>query len=120
LVLQQKFLPWVNGSLILLLITGFFQMTNDENYTGFLAVDSVWSWAILLKHLAFGVMVSLTLYVQFSLYPAVERTRLLMEKRPKTATSSQAELQQKEIRLLRLNLLCAAIVLFCTAVATAI
>jgi uncharacterized membrane protein len=120
LILQQKFLPWVNGSLVLLLITGFFQMTTDENYTGFLAVDSVWAWAILIKHLAFGGMVILTLYMQLSLYPAIERTKLLMEKRPKTATATQAELQQKEVRLLRLNLMCATAVLFCTAVATAV
>jgi uncharacterized membrane protein len=120
LVLQQKFLPWVNGSLVLLLITGLFQMTTDENYSGFLVVDSVWAWAILLKHLAFGMMVIITGYVQFSLYPAIERTKLLMEKRPKTATSTQAELQQKEVRLLRINLVCATAVLFCTAVATAV
>jgi len=120
LILQQKFLPWVNGSLVLLLITGFFQMTTDENYTGFLAVDSLWAWAILIKHLAFGGMVILTLYMQLSLYPAIERTKLLMEKRPKTATVTQAELQQKEVRLLRLNLMCATAVLFCTAVATAV
>ena len=120
LILQQKFLPWVNGSLVLLLITGFFQMTTDENYTGFLAVDSLWARAILIKHLAFGGMVILTLYMQLSLYPAIERTKLLMEKRPKTATATQAELQQKEVRLLRLNLMCATAVLFCTAVATAV
>ena len=120
LILQQKFLPWVNGSLVLLLITGFFQMTTDENYTGFLAVDSVWAWAILIKHLAFGLMVILTVYMQLSLYPAMERVKLLMEKRPKTATAAQAELQQKEVRLLRLNLVCATAVLFCTAVATAV
>jgi hypothetical protein len=83
-------------------------------------VDSVWAWAILIKHLAFGGMVILTLYMQLSLYPAIERTKLLMEKRPKTATVTQAELQRKEVRLLRLNLMCATAVLFCTAVATAV
>ncbi|MCP4361314.1 MAG: hypothetical protein GY796_25170, partial [Chloroflexi bacterium] len=39
--LQKKMLPWANLSLLLLLITGFIQMTNDANYSGFLAVDSV-------------------------------------------------------------------------------
>ena len=120
LTLQQKFLPYVNLSLILLLLTGFIQMTNDENYAGFLVVDSVWAWALLIKHIAFGGMVVLTAYVQFSLYPAVERTKLLAEKRPSAATATQTELQQKEVRLLRLNLVCATAVLFCTAVATAV
>ncbi|MCB0017173.1 MAG: hypothetical protein KDE09_05235, partial [Anaerolineales bacterium] len=35
LTLQQKFLPYANASLILLLLTGFVQMTNDSNYNGF-------------------------------------------------------------------------------------
>ena len=120
LTLQQKFTPYVNLSLVLLLITGFVQMTNDENYNGFLVVDSMWAWAILIKHIAFGLMVILTAYMQFSLYPAIERTQLLAESRPKTATATQNELQQKEVRLLRLNLVCATAVLFCTAVATAV
>ena len=120
LILQQKFLPYVNLSLVLLLITGFIQMTNDDNYSGFLVMDSVWAWALLIKHIAFGGMVTLTAYVQFSLYPAIERTKLLAEKRPSTATATQTELQQKEVRLLRLNLVCATAVLFCTAVATAV
>ena len=47
--LQRPFLPWADVSLVLLLFTGFLQMTNDRNYNGFLAVDSVWAWAILLN-----------------------------------------------------------------------
>ena len=48
LALQKRFVLWVNGSLVLLLITGFVQMTNDANYNGFLAIDSIWAWAMLL------------------------------------------------------------------------
>lgn len=120
LTLQQRFLPYVNLSLVLLLITGFVQMTNDENYAGFLVVDSLWTWAILVKHLAFGGMAILTAYVQFSLYPAIERAKLLTQNRPQTGSTAQTELQQKEVRLLRVNLVCATAVLFCTAVATAV
>jgi uncharacterized membrane protein len=60
LALQKRFLPWANGSLVLLLITGFVQMTNDPNYNGFMVIDSVWAGAILLKHVAFGGMVLCT------------------------------------------------------------
>lgn len=120
LQLQQRFLPWVNASLVILLITGFIQMTNDENYSGFLVFDSVWAWAILLKHVAFLGMVVLTIYLQFILYPAMNRLRLLIESRPQLAESEQAGLAGREIRLLRLNLVCAAIVLLFTAVATAV
>jgi uncharacterized membrane protein len=118
--LQKRFLPWVNASLVILLITGFIQMTNDDNYSGFLALDGLWAWAILLKHLAFFGMVAITIYLQAVLYPAVSRHQLLSQSWAETLGTSSAALQQKEIRLLRLNLLCATAVLFCTAVATAI
>ena len=120
LSLQQRFMPWANASLVLLLITGFVQMTNDPNYNGFLAIDSLWAGAMLVKHIAYVGMVVIGAYVQFSLYPAVKRTRLLAEKRPKLASSEQEKLQVREVRLLRLNLVCAAAVLFFTAVATAV
>jgi uncharacterized membrane protein len=128
LALQQRFMPWANGSLIVLLITGFVQMTNDPNYTGFLQIDGLWAGAMLLKHLAFGGMVIIGVYVQWVLYPAMERLKLLGEKRPSPQAqnkssflqSEQEALTQREIRLLRLNLLCAVAILFCTAVATAV
>lgn len=128
LALQQRFMPWANGSLIVLLITGFVQMTNDPNYNGFLLIDSLWAGAILIKHLAFGAMVVIGVYVQWSLYPAMDRLKLLAEKRPSRQAqdkpsliqSEQEALTQRELRLLRLNLLCAVAVLFCTAVATAV
>lgn len=120
LALQQRAIPLVNGSLLLLLITGFVQMTNDQNYTGFLVLDSLWAWAILIKHIVFLATVVITVYLQASLYPAMSRTRLLAGKRPQLSESEQDKLRRQEKRLLRLNLLCAAAILFCTAVATAI
>ena len=118
--LQKRFLPWVNASFVILLITGFVQMTNDENYSGFLVLDSLWAWAILLKHVAYGVMVVLTVYLQFGLYPAMARTALLAEKRQETAASESERLARREVRYLRLNVIAAMTVLFCTAVATAV
>lgn len=118
--LQRRFLPWADISLVLLLFTGFVQMTNDPNYSGFLAVDSVWAWAILLKHIAFVGMVVIMAYVQFVLYPGMERFQLLGEKRPLLAEAEQAKLNQREIMMLRLNLACAVLVLLFTAIATAV
>lgn len=120
LALQQRLAPFNNGSLVLLLVTGFYQMTQDPNYHGFLAVDSVWAGAILLKHIAVVGMMGVGAYLQMSLYPAVQRTRLLAEKRPALATGEQAQLKQREIGLLRLNLACAGLVLLFTAIATAV
>lgn len=118
--LQRRFLPWADVSLVLLLFTGFVQMTNDPNYSGFLTVDSVWAWAILLKHIAFIGMVAIMAYVQFVLYPGMERMQLLGEKRPLLAEEEQAKLSHREVTMLRLNLACAVLVLFFTAIATAV
>lgn len=120
LVLQQRFTPWANGSLIVLLLTGFVQMTNDPNYTGFLQIDSVWAGAILVKHIAFAGMVGLSFYLQRVVYPALERVALLATKKPQLAASEQAQLVQQERRLLWLNVGCAAAILLCTAIATAV
>ena len=118
--LQRRFLPWADASLVLLLFTGFVQMTNDPNYNGFLAVDSVWAWAILLKHIAFVGMVLIIAYVQFILYPSMDRLKLLGEKRPSLAEAEQTKLSNREILMLRLNLACAVMVLLFTAMATAV
>jgi uncharacterized membrane protein len=120
LSLQKRFMPWANGSLVILLITGFIQMTLNVNYSGFMVIDSLWAWSMLLKHIAFIGMVIIGVYVQFGLYPAMDRLKLLMEKRPNLAQNEQSSLQEKEIRLLRLNMGCATLVLFFTAMATAV
>ena len=119
-MLQKRFVPWVNAALIVLLITGFIQMTNDENYNGFLAVDSLWAWAMLLKHIAYGGMVVLTVYLQFGLHPAMSRLALLAETQPETAAAERDKLAAREIRYLRLNVLAASAVLLFTAIATAV
>ena len=120
LALQRRFFPWTNVSLVVLLVTGFYQMTSDANYDGFLSIDSTWAWALLLKHIAYGAMVILTVFVQVSVYPAVSRLTLLAEHKPDLAAKEQEKLERQEVRLLRLNLLCAVLVLLFTAVATAV
>jgi putative copper export protein len=118
--LQQRFTPWVNGSLIVLLITGFVQMTTDPNYEGFLQVNTLWSQAILVKHLAVVAMILIGGYVQWRVHPAMARAALLAEKRPQMGAEEREKLQRQEIRMLRINMVCAAAVLFFTAVATAV
>jgi uncharacterized membrane protein len=118
--LQKRTLPWVNAALVLLLITGFIQMTNDENYEGFLVLRSLWAYAMILKHVAYLGMVALTVYLQFVLYPSMTRTALFTETRPELAEVEQEQLTRREIRYLRLNVLCAMAVLLFTAIATAV
>jgi len=118
--LQQRFIPWSNGSLVLLLITGFVQMTNDPNYHGFLDLDSLWAAAIFVKHLAFLGMVLIGVYAQSYLYPAISRAKLLAEKRPEIGADETSSFAKQELLLLRLNFVCALVILFFTAVATAV
>lgn len=120
LTLQKRFLPFINVSLVLLLITGFVQMTNDVNYDGFLSLNSLWAQAILVKHIAVGGMIVITALIQWRIYPAMDRLELLRQAQPEVAAAEQAALQQREVRLLQLNLLAAAAVLLFTAIATAI
>lgn len=120
LELQKRFTPYVNASLVILLVTGFVQMTNDVNYEGFLRVDTLWAQAILVKHIAVAAMIVIGGYVQWRLHPQMERVALLAQRRPGLAEEEQEALMEREIRLLRLNLLCAVAVLFFTAMATAV
>lgn len=119
LTLQQRLLPWANGSMVVLWVTGFIQMTNDSHYQGFLVLDSAWAWAILLKHLAVLGMMVIGLYVGWRIHPAMQRLQLLAERQPQALSALDEQVRQEQ-RLLRLNLGCAALVLLLTAVATAV
>ena len=118
--LLRRFTPWANASMVILWVTGFLQMTSDPNYDGFLAVNTLWAQALLVKHIAVVGMMIFGFYVQWRIHPALARLALLEQKRPELAKAEHEQLTLRENRLLRLNLLCAAIVLFFTAVATAI
>lgn len=118
-LLQKRFMPWANGALVILLISGFVQMTNDIHYNGFLVLDSIWAWSMLLKHIAYAGMVIISFYLQGILYPAMSRVSQLLASKPKLAAVETAQLSQREQTLLRLNLFCAVLVLLFTAVATA-
>lgn len=118
--IQKRFLPWANGSLVILLITGFVQMTNDTHYNGFLVLDSIWAWAMLLKHVAYAGMVIVSFYLQGVVYPEMTRLSLALAKRPQLVEAEEAQLQQREKRLLQVNMGCALLVLLFTAVATAV
>ena len=117
---QKRLAPWIQGSLLVLLISGFVQMTNDPHYNGFMVLDGVWAWAMLLKHIAFVVLVGLTAYQQWWVWPEMERLAVLAAKRPHLAAEEEGKLLVQEVRLLWLNLGSAGLVLLFTAVATAV
>lgn len=117
---QKRLTPWINGSLILLLMTGFVQMTVDEHYKGFLIFDSLWAWALLVKHIIFIALAAVTIYLHWVVQPQMDRVLLLAQQRPKLAAAEQEQLQYREQRLLWTNLVLAVLILLFTAVMTAV
>lgn len=117
LQLQQRLIPTVNGSMALLWVTGFVQMTSDSHYNGFLAIDSTWAWAMLLKHLAVLGMMLIAVYAQFQLYPAIRRQQLLAMQK---GSADLSPIHRQTARLLNINLILSLAVLLATALATAL
>lgn len=115
--LQRRLDPLAWASLVLLAATGMFQMSASPNYSGFLAIDSRWAAAILIKHLVFFIMTGLSAYLTWGILPALRRAAL--RQAAGRDTPETAQLQGREIFLLRLNLVLGVIVLALTAIARA-
>ena len=109
-------LGWL--SVIILLASGMFQMSANPNYEGFLAVKGIWGSAILIKHAFFGLMVAISGYVTWGLMPALRRAALL-QTRGKPAPDLE-KLQNRNIRLMQINLVYGIVVLLLTAVARSV
>ncbi len=106
-------------SLGVLAVTGMFQMSAHPRYEGFLAINSPWASAILIKHLAVGVMVALSAYITWGLLPALNRLALLMKAGKLDDPGRLRTLERREAWLLRVNLVMAMIILLLTAWARA-
>lgn len=115
--LQQRLDPLAWSSLVILLGTGMFQMSASPNYSGFLAIRGQWAIAILTKHVVFVGMTSLSAYVTWGLLPELRRVAL---RQARGQTVPEAEkLQQRELTLMRVNLILGVIILALTAIARA-
>lgn len=116
--LEARFRPVANFSLLVLLVTGVVQTSEDAHYGGLLNFDSPWSRAILAKHVVMLGMVLIVGFLQFGLEPALERLRLLHQKNPQGP--ALAQLRARRRRLMRVNFGLGMLVLLFTASATAI
>jgi uncharacterized membrane protein len=115
--LEKRFRPWANVSLAVLLVTGLIQMSGDDHYEGFLIVDNVWSVGLLLKHVLIGLMIVVAMIMQMSVYPALERARLLASRGDATEDMMA---RRRLRRLTTINLALGILVLLITAVITAL
>lgn len=111
---RMSTLGWIGLSA--LIVTGLVQLTANENYTGLVSIANNWSVAILIKHIAFILILGLSAYQTWSLMPAFERTSLLQLK-GKSTPEEQAALQKRVEWILRGNIFLSAIVLLLTAIA---
>jgi uncharacterized membrane protein len=117
--LRSRFMPLTHFSLVVLVVTGLFQMTGDTNYDGMLQFTNEWTRVILLKHVAVGGMLICGLALQFGVMPALERASLLAE-RGKDNPEEWERLRRREARLTWINIGLGALVLAFTAWATAL
>ncbi len=117
--LRKRFVPWTNFALVVLLFTGFIQMSGDDHYDGLLQFDNEWSQAMLFKHLAFLGMIIFGLLLQYGTAPALERAQLLAD-HGKGDPEEVARLTQRESALMWVTLALGVAVLAFTAWATAL
>ncbi|GAB4520970.1 MAG: hypothetical protein OHK0046_31760 [Anaerolineae bacterium] len=108
--LRKRFTPFGNLSLAVLIVTGLVQMSLDPNYNGVLNFENTWSQVILLKHIAIVLMIVTGVLLQYGVFPALERTSLLLE-RGKGNAEEWETLRQREIRLTWVNVILGVMVL---------
>jgi uncharacterized membrane protein len=116
--LRKRFYPLANLSLVVLIVTGLYQMDRSPQYDGLLQFTNDWTRAILLKHLAVLGMLLIGTIMQWGVLPALERASLLA--RQGKESPDLEKLRQRESRLTAINCVLGILVLVCTAIATSI
>ena len=116
--IQKRFTPLANISLVVLVLTGMVQMTNNKFYRGFLQFDNLWAQAILLKHLAVIAMIVVAGLITFSIQPALRRNAMLIAAGVDDAGMAD-KLKAQQTRLMRIDLALSGVVLILTAIARA-
>lgn len=117
--LRKRFVPLTNFSLVVLVFTGFVQMSGNKYYDGVLKLNNDWSRLLLLKHIAILGMVMCGLVLQYNVTPALERASLLRE-RGKGDAAEWEKLRRREVRLTWVNMALGLAVLGFTAWMTAL
>lgn len=115
--LQRRLDPLAWLCLAALFATGLLQMSANENYNGFLAIDSPWAIAILVKHLLIILMIGISAALTWGVLPGLRRAALLQAHGRNTPEISH--LQRRETWMLRINLILGVLVLALTAIARA-
>lgn len=115
--MQKRLEPIAWFSMMLLVLTGLFQMSVNEHYDGFLSISTQWSLAILSKHLLGIVMVVVSAIQTWEVIPAIRRA-IIRSKKSQNVEELDL-LRRREIRLLRMNFGLSMLILLATAFASA-
>lgn len=118
LLVRIQSLAWL--SLTLLAATGMFQLSANINYNGFLAIDSRWALAILVKHVLFGGVLLISAYITWGIGPSIQRQLMVVSRRQTEndqALSALDRLQKRQTLLMKANLVMGAAILALTALA---
>jgi uncharacterized membrane protein len=113
---QRRLDPLGWFSLVLLLVSGLFQMVASPNYEGLFSISNRWSAAIFFKHILFVLMIAASAYLSWGLLPKMRRIAMRLAK-DKEHLHEAEMLQRQNQRLLRINLIIAVLVLALTAIA---
>jgi uncharacterized membrane protein len=107
--------------LALLIATGLIQMSESDSYNGLLNISNRWATAILFKHIVIALMVGISAYLTWGVLPELRRALLRQarwQSQPPAADREQtSRISRTGLRLLRINLALALLVLALTAVA---
>jgi uncharacterized membrane protein len=117
-VIDARFRPLANISLIVLILTGLVQLNANTNYKGLLNISNLWAQAILLKHISIVGMIVVGAVMNFSIQPALRRNAMLAASG--VATDAEAAALRSRMNLLaRIDLILGVVVLVLTAIARA-
>lgn len=114
--MQKRLEPVAWFSMGLLLATGLFQLSANPHYDGFLSTSGQWSVAILVKHSLAVIMAVVSAVQTWEVLPAIRRTLM---KKERADPEELIQLQKRETRLIRTNLIIAVLILAATALARA-
>jgi uncharacterized membrane protein len=106
-------------SLAILVVTGMFQMSSSPGYLGFLTIENPWSLAMLLKHIAVGIMAILGAIQTWGINPALQRLAIRRSAGIPVGSQENQQVQYQETLLLKINLYASLLVLLFTAWARA-
>ena len=113
--LQRRLDPLAWFCLAVLLVTGMFQMSANPNYEGFLSFTNQWAISILIKHILFIGMIGISAYMTWGLLPSLRRIAIMRAKGLETQEADK--LENREILLIRVNLILGLLILGLTALA---